>query len=131
MRDGVRYGTPLLVALLVVELSDIIFAIDSVPAIYAVTDEPLVVFTSNIFAILGLRSLYFMLASVMDRFHLLKYDLALILIFVGLKMSWLNSAFGGKFPIGVSLGIILGILAVSMAASWWLPPKKRHDVVVA
>lgn len=123
-RDGVLYGTPLLVALLVVEFSDIIFAIDSVPAIFAVTAEPLIVFTSNIFAILGLRSLYFMLASVIDRFHLLKYGLALVLVFVGLKMAWLNEAFGGKFPIGLSLGIIGGILAVSVAASLLVPPRR-------
>ncbi len=122
-KNGVLYGTPLLVALLVVELSDILFAIDSVPAIFAVTKEPLIVFTSNIFAILGLRSLYFMLASVMDRFHLLKYGLASVLVFVGLKMAWLNEAFGGKFPIGLSLGIIGTILVVSMVASWLIPPK--------
>jgi tellurite resistance protein TerC len=124
MRNGVRHGTPLLVALAVVEFSDIIFAIDSVPAIFAVTKEPMIVFTSNIFAILGLRSLYFMLASVMDRFHLLKYGLALVLVFVGLKMAWLNELFGGKFPIGLSLGIIGGILAVAMTASWLIPPKR-------
>ena len=123
-RAGVLYGTPLLVALLVLELSDIIFAIDSVPAIFAVTSEPLIVFTSNIFAILGLRSLYFMLASVMDRFHLLKYGLALVLVFVGLKMAWLNEAFGGKFPIGLSLGIIGGILVVSITASLLVPPRR-------
>lgn len=122
-KAGVLYGTPLLIALLVVEFSDIIFAIDSVPAIFAVTSEPLLVFTSNIFAILGLRSLYFMLASVIDRFHMLKYGLALVLVFVGLKMAWLNEAFGGKFPIGLSLGIIGGILAVSIAASWLVPPR--------
>lgn len=124
-KDGVLYGTPLLIALLVVEFSDIIFAIDSVPAIFAVTDEPLIVFTSNIFAILGLRSLYFMLASVIDRFHLLKYGLALVLVFVGLKMAWLNEAFGGKFPIGLSLGIIGGILVVSIVASWLIPPRVK------
>ncbi len=126
-KNGVRHGTPLLIALIVVELSDIVFAIDSVPAIYAVTSEPLLVFTSNIFAILGLRSLYFMLASVVDRFHLLKYGLALVLVFVGLKMAWLNNAFGGKFPIGLSLGIIFGILAVSITASWLIPPKHAGD----
>jgi tellurite resistance protein TerC len=122
-KEGVLYGTPLLIALLVVEFSDIIFAIDSVPAIFAVTKEPLLVFTSNIFAILGLRSLYFMLASVIDRFHMLKYGLAFVLVFVGLKMAWLNEAFGGKFPIGLSLGIIGGILGVSIVASWLLPPR--------
>jgi len=129
-KEGVLYGTPLLIALLVVEFSDIIFAIDSVPAIFAVTKEPLLVFTSNIFAILGLRSLYFMLASVIDRFHMLKYGLALVLVFVGLKMAWLNEAFGGKFPIGLSLGIIGGILGVSIIASWLLPPRRTPTVEV-
>lgn len=124
VKDGVRHGTPLLLALLVVEFSDIVFAIDSVPAIYAVTNEPLLVFTSNIFAILGLRSLYFMLASVLDRFHLLKYGLAAVLIFVGLKMAWLNSLFGGHFPIGLSLGIIFAIIGGAMFASWMVPPKR-------
>lgn len=126
-RDGRLHGTPLLIALAVVELSDIIFAIDSVPAIFAVTKEPLIVFTSNIFAILGLRSLYFTLASVMGRFHLLKYGLALILVFVGLKMAWLNSLMGGKFPIGLSLGIIGAILTVSMTVSWLVPPKVKPE----
>lgn len=126
-KAGVRYGTPLLLALIVVELSDVIFAIDSVPAIFAITKEPLIVFTSNIFAILGLRSLYFMLASVIDRFHLLKYGLALVLVFVGLKMAWLNSLFGGKFPITLSLGIIGGILVVSVAASLLRPPPTKAN----
>ncbi len=124
-KEGVLYGTPLLIALVVVEFSDIIFAIDSVPAIFAITSEPLLVFTSNIFAILGLRSLYFMLASVIDRFHALKYGLALVLVFVGLKMAWLNEAFGGKFPIGLSLGIIAGILAVSIIASLLIPARRQ------
>ena len=127
-KAGVLYGTPLLVALLFIEVSDIIFAIDSVPAIFAVTDEPLLVFTSNIFAILGLRSMYFMLASVMDRFHLLKYGLSLVLVFVGLKMTWLNEAMGGKFPIGLSLGIIGGILAVSIGASLLTRPRQAAAV---
>lgn len=123
--QGVLYGTPLLIALAVVEFSDIIFALDSVPAIYAVTKEPLLVFTSNIFAILGLRSLYFMLASVIDRFHLLKYGLALVLIFVGLKMTVLNQFFDGHFPIGLSLGIIGAILALSMGASLMIPKAEE------
>jgi tellurite resistance protein TerC len=124
-RDGRLHGTPLLVTLLVVEASDIVFAVDSVPAIFAVTHEPLLVFTSNIFAILGLRSLYFMLASVVDRFHLIKYGLALILIFVGLKMSLLNHLVDGKFPIGVSLAVIGSILATSIGLSWAIPPKPK------
>ncbi len=114
---GVLYATPLFLALLFVEISDIIFAVDSVPAIFALTREPLIVFTSNVFAILGLRSLYFLLAEAVDRFVFLKYGLALVLIFVGLKMVWLNDAFGGKFPIGWSLGIILFIIAVSIVCS--------------
>jgi len=122
-RDGVLWATPLLVCLVFIEISDIVFAIDSVPAIFALTKEPLVVFTSNIFAILGLRSLYFLLADAMGRFHLLKPGLALILVFVGLKMLWLDRAFGGKFPIGLSLGIIAGVLVASIAASNLFPRK--------
>jgi len=118
-----RYATPLLVALLFVEMSDIIFAIDSVPAIFALTDEPLIVFTSNVCAILGLRAMYFLLAGVIHRFHLVKYGLALILIFVGVKMVWLNRLWGGTFPIGVSLGIIGVILAVSVVLSLVFPRK--------
>jgi tellurite resistance protein TerC len=114
---GVLYATPLFVALLFVEISDIIFAIDSVPAIFALTREPMIVFTSNVFAILGLRSLYFLLAGAVERFALLKYGLALVLIFVGLKMVWLNDAFGGKFPIGWSLGIIGSVIALSIVGS--------------
>ena len=123
-KAGIWMGTPLLVTLIFVEVSDIVFAIDSVPAIYAITKEPLIVFTSNIFAILGLRSMYFMLASVISKFHLLKYGLALVLVFVGLKMAWLNEAMGGKFPIGLSLGIIGGVLVVSIVASLIFPRKE-------
>jgi tellurite resistance protein TerC len=115
--EGVLYATPLLVALVFIEFSDIIFAIDSVPAIFALTNEPLIVFTSNIFAILGLRAMFFLLANAMQMFAYLKYGLGVILVFVGLKMVWLNAAFGGKFPIGWSLAIIGGILAVSILVS--------------
>lgn len=115
--NGALHATPLFVALLFVEISDILFAVDSVPAIFALTREPLVVFTSNVFAILGLRALYFLLAGAVERFALLKFGLALVLVFVGLKMAWLNEAFGGKFPIGWSLGIIGGLIAASIAAS--------------
>lgn len=108
-KDGVTYVTPLFLALIFLELTDIIFAVDSVPAIFALTKEPLIVFTSNIFAMLGLRSMYFMLVGVMDKFAYIKYGLASVLIFVGLKMVWLNEAFGGKFPISWSL-IIIGLL---------------------
>jgi len=116
-REGVLYATPLFVALVFIEFSDIIFAIDSVPAIFALTNEPLIVFTSNIFAILGLRAMYFLLASAVRYFQYLKYGLGIILVFVGLKMVWLNQAFGGKFPITWSLGIIGALLAVSMLVS--------------
>jgi tellurite resistance protein TerC len=120
-RDGRWYATPLFVALLVLEMSDIIFAVDSVPAIFAISREPFIVFTSNMFAILGLRAMYFLLADAIERFHLLKFGLAFVLIFVGLKMVWLNDAFGGKFPIGWSLGIIATILTVSVALSLLRP----------
>lgn len=121
--DGRIWATPLFICLAFVEATDIVFAIDSVPAIFAITKEPLIVFTSNIFAILGLRSLYFLLAGAMDKFHLLKVGLAFILVFVGLKMVWLNDAFGGKFPIGWSLGIIGFLLVASIVASLAFPKK--------
>ena len=125
VKDGTRWvATPLFLALLVLEFSDIIFAIDSVPAIFAITKDPLIVFTSNIFAILGLRSLYFMLAGVVDKFHLLRYGLAAVLVFVGLKMAWLNHAFGGKFPISWSLSIIAVSILASIAASLYWPKKE-------
>ncbi len=116
-KNGLTFVTPLFLALIFLELSDIIFAVDSVPAIFALTKEPLIVFTSNIFAILGLRSMYFMLAGVMDRFMYIKYGLASVLVFVGLKMVWLNEAFGGKFPINWSLGIIAGLIGASVVIS--------------
>ena len=87
------------------------------PAIFALTKEPLIVFTSNIFAILGLRSMYFMLAGVMDKFAFIKYGLASVLVFVGLKMVWLNEAFGGKFPINWSLIIIAALIGSSIVSS--------------
>lgn len=122
-KDGLLYATPLFVSLIFLELTDIIFAIDSVPAIFALTKEPLIVFTSNIFAILGLRSMYFMLSGVMEKFSYIKYGLAAVLIFVGLKMSYLNEAFGGKFPIGWSLGIIVFFIGSSMIYSVWKNSK--------
>ena len=120
--DGRWHATPLLVSLLFLEVSDIIFAVDSVPAIFAISREPLIVFTSNVFAILGLRAMYFLLAGAVERFHLLKYALAAILIFVGLKMVWLNDLFGGKFPIEWSLAVIATLLATAIVASWLKPP---------
>jgi tellurite resistance protein TerC len=122
--DGSVHATPLFVALVFVEATDIIFAVDSVPAIFALTREPLIVFTSNVFAILGLRALYFMLAGAIHKFYMLKYGLALVLIFVGLKMAWLNEAFGGKFPISWSLGIIAALIGMSVALSLLFPKVK-------
>ena len=123
--QGKLHATPLFVALLFLEATDVIFAIDSVPAIFALTNEPLIVFTSNIFALLGLRALYFMLAGAIGKFHLLKYGLAVVLVFVGLKMVWLNDLFGGKFPISLSLGIITTVIAVSVLLSLLFP--KTHS----
>ena len=128
-KNGVLYATPLFIALLFLEATDIIFAVDSVPAIFAITREPLIVFTSNIFAILGLRSMYFMLAGVIHKFHLIQYGLAVVLVFVGLKMVWLNDAFGGKFPISWSLGIIGGSIALSIIASLIFPAKEPLEPV--
>jgi tellurite resistance protein TerC len=121
--DGRRHATPLFVAVQFLELSDIVFAVDSVPAIFALTDEPFIVFTSNVFAILGLRNLYFLLRGAVDRFHFLRYGLGVVLVFVGLKMLWLNRLFGGHFPIGLSLGIILGVIGSSVALSLAFPKK--------
>ncbi|HSW55254.1 MAG TPA: TerC family protein [Ignavibacteriaceae bacterium] len=124
-KEGVLYATPLMVALLFIEVSDIIFAVDSVPAIFAITKEPLIVFTSNVFAILGLRAMYFMLAGVIHKFRYLKYGLGIVLVFVGLKMAWLNDAFGGKFPISWSLIIIVSIIGTSILISLF---KKQKGV---
>lgn len=125
--NGLTYVTPLFLALIFLELTDIIFAVDSVPAIFAITKEPLIVFTSNIFAILGLRSMYFMLAGVMDKFIYIKYGLAAVLVFVGSKMVYLNHAFGGKFPIGWSLGIIAFLIGSSIAFSVLVDMKSKNS----
>jgi tellurite resistance protein TerC len=129
-KDGITYVTPLFLALVFLELSDIIFAVDSVPAIFALTKEPLIVFTSNIFAILGLRSMYFMLAGVMDKFAFIKYGLASVLIFVGLKMVWLNAAFDGKFPIGWSLAIIATLIGSSIVISIIIDRRKQNQILI-
>jgi tellurite resistance protein TerC len=128
---GRLHATPLLVALLVLELSDIVFAVDSVPAIFGITREPLLVFTSNVCAILGLRAMYFLLADAVQRFHLLHYGLALVLVFVGLKMVWLDAAAGGKLPIEWSLGVIGVLLAGAVAASLLIPPPSKDAATEA
>ena len=112
--NGRRLATPLLLVLVLVEFTDLIFAVDSIPAIFAVTQDPFLVYTSNIFAILGLRSMYFLLANVVYKFHLLKYGLAVILTFVGVKMV---SAHWWTIPIWASLAVIVGVLAISIGAS--------------
>jgi tellurite resistance protein TerC len=112
--NGVRWYTPMFLVLILVEFSDVIFAMDSIPAIFAITSDPFIVFTSNIFAILGLRALYFLLADMADRFHLLKYGLAVVLIFVGTKMlivEWF------KIPVVASLAVVIGVLGISILLS--------------
>jgi TerC family integral membrane protein len=108
---------------MLIETSDVIFAVDSIPAIFAVTTDPFIVFTSNIFAIMGLRSMYFLLADLNGRFHLLKYGLALVLVFVGVKMLIADFY---KVPIGLALGIVAVILATSVAAS--LVATRKREV---
>ncbi|THF67389.1 TerC family protein [Pseudothauera nasutitermitis] len=124
MRNGVRMMTPLFLALVLVEISDVIFAVDSIPAIFAITTDPFIVLTSNLFAILGLRAMYFLLADLGDRFELLKYGLAAILVFIGTKMlvvEWV------KVPVGVSLGVVAIILTISVVASLWVSASRnRH-----
>ena len=123
-RNGKWYAAPILLVLAFIEATDILFAVDSVPAIFAITREPLVVYTSNVFAILGLRAMYFLLAGAFARFHLLRYGLALILIFVGLKMYWLNAVWPGHFPSTISLGVIVGVLTVSIGLSLVFPASR-------
>jgi tellurite resistance protein TerC len=113
-KEGVRYATPLFVVLVLVEVTDLIFAVDSIPAIFAVTGDPFIVFTSNIFAILGLRAMYFLLADMATRFHLLKYGLAVILVVIGVKMLLLDVY---KIPVWIALGLVALILLVSVVAS--------------
>lgn len=114
IRNGVRYVTPLFLVLLLIEASDLVFAVDSIPAIFAITTDPFIVFTSNIFAIMGLRALYFLLADMADRFHLLKYGLALVLIFVGGKML---AAYWFHLPVQYSLAIVGAIILGSILLS--------------
>ena len=127
LHEGRLHATPLFICLLFLEMTDILFAVDSVPAIFGLTREPFVVFTSNVFAILGLRNLYFLLAGAVDKFHYLKYGLGVVLAFVGLKMTVLNRLWHGHFPISWSLGIIVGVIAVSIILSLLFPKKADED----
>ncbi len=122
IKDGVRVATPLLLVLVVIEFTDLLFAVDSIPAIFAVTTDGFIVFTASIMAVLGLRSMYFLLAHVVHRFVYLKTGLALILVYIGIKMLIID-----LFPIPslVSLGVVIGILTVSVVASlWWGKPQE-------
>jgi tellurite resistance protein TerC len=118
--DGLRHATPLFLALVLVEISDLIFAVDSIPAIFAITTDPFVVLTSNIFAILGLRAMYFLLADAADRFSLLKYGLAVVLIFIGVKMLLIEVY---KVPVGFSLAVVAVILGASVGLSLRRAPR--------
>jgi tellurite resistance protein TerC len=126
MRKERLYATPLLVVLLMVETTDVLFAMDSIPAVLAITLNAFIVYTSNVFAILGLRSMYFALAGVIDLFEYLHYGLSVVLIFIGLKM--LASEYY-IIPTGVALGVVAGVLAVSVVASLVFPKKKKREEV--
>ena len=114
VENGRRIATPLLMVICLVALTDVIFAVDSIPAIFAVTADPFIVLTSNVFAILGLRAMYFLLAAMANKFHLLNYGLAVILVFIGTKMCLIDVY---KIPVAVSLGVVVGILALTMLLS--------------
>lgn len=123
-KDGVLMFTPLFLVLLVVEVTDLVFAVDSIPAIFAVTKDPFIVFTSNVFAIMGLRSLFFAVAGVMGLFHYLKYGLSVILSFIGVKMfihHWYD------MPVEIALGVIVGVLAISVITSIMFPERKDAE----
>ncbi|MYN08211.1 TerC family protein [Pseudoduganella aquatica] len=122
-KDGLRYVTPLFLVLILIEATDLVFAVDSIPAIFAITSDPFIVFTSNMFAILGLRALYFLLADIAGRFHLLKYGLALVLIFIGAKMlimPWFH------MPVHISLAVVATLIAGSVLASLYATRKSNN-----
>ena len=122
-KDGLRWFTPMFVVLILIAVTDVIFAVDSIPAIFAITTDPFIVLTSNVFAVLGLRAMFFLLAGMADRFHLLPYGLAVILGFIGAKMLLIDVF---KIPVPVSLGVVAAILVVTMVLSLKLPPKNGH-----
>jgi tellurite resistance protein TerC len=124
LENGKRAATPLAVTLVVVETTDIAFAVDSVPAVLAISQEPIVAFASNICAILGLRAMFFVVAEAMQKFHLLKYGLGLVLVWVGLKMTALPYLFEGHVPIMLSLGVIVALIGGTMLLSVVVPPKR-------
>lgn len=116
-KNGLLYATPLLLVLIMVEFSDVIFAVDSIPAIFAVTTDPFIVLTSNLFAILGLRAMYFLLSGVAERFSMLKYGLAVILVFIGIKMLIVDFY---HIPIAISLGVVFGIPTITLVINAWV-----------
>lgn len=116
-KNGLLYATPLLLVLIMVEFSDVIFAVDSIPAIFAITTDPFIVLTSNLFAILGLRAMYFLLSGVAERFSMLKYGLAVILVFIGIKMLIVDFY---HIPIAISLGVVFGILTITLVINAWV-----------
>jgi len=122
VRDGVRMATPLFVVILLIGIVDVVFAVDSIPAIFAITMDPFIVLTSNVFAILGLRAMYFLLAGMHERFHLLSYGLAIVLVFIGTKMLLLDVY---KIPVAWSLGLTVAVLAATMILSLRIPPKGK------
>jgi tellurite resistance protein TerC len=123
MKDGVRMMTPLFLALVLVELTDVIFAVDSIPAVFAITTDPFIVLTSNLFAILGLRAMYFLMADLGNRFELLKYGLAVILVFIGTKMLIVDWY---KIPVLVSLGVVASILVIAIISSLWYSARRQN-----
>lgn len=125
--SAIRYATPLFLALVLIELADLVFAVDSVPAIFAITQDPFIVYTSNIFAILGLRSLYFALAALLHRFIYLKYALAMVLIFIGCKIFYHGLV--GKVPAALSLGVTFGLLLGGVLLSLLRTRDKKPDAV--
>ena len=124
--DGVKKYTPLFVVMVMVAVTDVIFAVDSIPAIFAITTDPFIVLTSNVFAVLGLRALYFLLAGMAEKFHLLAYGLALVLMFIGVKMLIVDFY---KIPVGVSLGVVAALIAAAMAFSLVFKPKPKKAAV--
>jgi tellurite resistance protein TerC len=114
IENGQRIATPLFMVICLIALTDVIFAVDSIPAIFAITTDPFIVLTSNVFAILGLRAMYFLLAAVASKFHLLNYGLAVILVFIGTKMCLIDVF---KIPVAISLGVVVAILAITMLLS--------------
>jgi len=120
--DGVRMATPLFVVILLIGIVDVVFAVDSIPAIFAITTDPFIVLTSNVFAILGLRAMYFLLAGMHERFHLLSYGLAIVLVFIGAKMLLIDLY---KIPVSWSLGVTVAVLAGTMLLSLRVPPRGK------